>query len=114
MLLGISLVMGRNARGEAFAMRDSCPHRGMPLSAGRRPQFAQATGKGTPSNNSSPSPRRTLSPHQLESPRAELDSSSSSAASSSSIISVEMALRFSGRFKRRVAKSGPCSRFTVA
>jgi phenylpropionate dioxygenase-like ring-hydroxylating dioxygenase large terminal subunit len=35
MLLGIPLVMGRNARGEGFAVRDSCPHRGMPLSAGQ-------------------------------------------------------------------------------
>jgi len=35
MLLGIPLVIGRKAHGEAFAMRDSCPHRGMPLSAGQ-------------------------------------------------------------------------------
>ena len=35
MLLGNPLVLGRKAGGEAFAMRDSCPHRGMPLSAGQ-------------------------------------------------------------------------------
>jgi len=35
MLLGVPLVIGRDARGRAFALRDSCPHRGMPLSAGR-------------------------------------------------------------------------------
>jgi phenylpropionate dioxygenase-like ring-hydroxylating dioxygenase large terminal subunit len=34
-LLGIPLVLGRTAGGEAFAMRDTCPHRGMPLSYGR-------------------------------------------------------------------------------
>ncbi len=34
MLLGIPLVLGRDARGRAFALRDSCPHRGMPLSYG--------------------------------------------------------------------------------
>src|SRR5258708_5573013 len=34
MLLGIPLVVGRGADGRAFALRDSCPHRGMPLSAG--------------------------------------------------------------------------------
>jgi phenylpropionate dioxygenase-like ring-hydroxylating dioxygenase large terminal subunit len=34
MLLGIPLVVGRDARGAAFALRDSCPHRGMPLSCG--------------------------------------------------------------------------------
>ncbi|HEX5480988.1 MAG TPA: Rieske 2Fe-2S domain-containing protein [Terriglobia bacterium] len=35
MLLGEPLVIGRDAQGCAFAMRDSCPHRGMPLSCGR-------------------------------------------------------------------------------
>lgn len=35
MLLEVPLVLGRNAEGEAFAMRDSCPHRGIPLSYGR-------------------------------------------------------------------------------
>lgn len=35
MLLGIPLVVGRDARGNAFALRDSCPHRGMPLSFGQ-------------------------------------------------------------------------------
>jgi phenylpropionate dioxygenase-like ring-hydroxylating dioxygenase large terminal subunit len=34
MLLGIPLVVGRDAQGHPFAMRDSCPHRGMPLSYG--------------------------------------------------------------------------------
>ncbi|HTV54919.1 MAG TPA: Rieske 2Fe-2S domain-containing protein, partial [Terriglobia bacterium] len=35
MLLGVPLVIGRDAAGLPFAMRDSCPHRGMPLSKGR-------------------------------------------------------------------------------
>jgi phenylpropionate dioxygenase-like ring-hydroxylating dioxygenase large terminal subunit len=35
MLLGVPLVVGRDARGRAFALRDSCPHRGVPLSFGR-------------------------------------------------------------------------------
>src|SRR5271169_4301807 len=35
MLLGIPLVIGRDAHGGVFALRDSCPHRGMPLSAGQ-------------------------------------------------------------------------------
>jgi len=34
MLLGIPLVLGRKADGRLFAMRDSCPHRGIPLSYG--------------------------------------------------------------------------------
>lgn len=34
-LLGIPLVVGRDARGRAFALRDNCPHRGIPLSCGR-------------------------------------------------------------------------------
>ena len=34
MLLGIPLVLGRRADGRLFAMRDSCPHRGIPLSVG--------------------------------------------------------------------------------
>lgn len=34
MLLGIPLVLGRKRDGSAFAMRDSCPHRGIPLSYG--------------------------------------------------------------------------------
>ncbi len=33
-LLGIPLVLGRTAEGRYFAMRDSCPHRGIPLSYG--------------------------------------------------------------------------------
>lgn len=32
MLLEIPLVIGRDAQGRAFALRDACPHRGMPLS----------------------------------------------------------------------------------
>jgi phenylpropionate dioxygenase-like ring-hydroxylating dioxygenase large terminal subunit len=35
MLLGIPLVLGRKADGSLFALRDSCPHRGIPLSCGR-------------------------------------------------------------------------------
>ena len=35
MLLGVPLVVGRNSEGRAFALRDSCPHRGIPLSCGR-------------------------------------------------------------------------------
>ncbi len=34
MLLEVPLVLGRDAKGRAFALRDSCPHRGMPLSYG--------------------------------------------------------------------------------
>ncbi|HZB88613.1 MAG TPA: Rieske 2Fe-2S domain-containing protein [Terracidiphilus sp.] len=34
MLLGIPLVLGRRGDGCVFAMRDSCPHRGIPLSEG--------------------------------------------------------------------------------
>ena len=32
MLLEVPLVIGRDARGHTFALRDACPHRGMPLS----------------------------------------------------------------------------------
>ena len=35
MLLEIPLVIGRDAQGHAFALRDACPHRGMPLSHGQ-------------------------------------------------------------------------------
>jgi phenylpropionate dioxygenase-like ring-hydroxylating dioxygenase large terminal subunit len=34
MLLEVPLVVGRTSEGRPFAMRDSCPHRGMPLSYG--------------------------------------------------------------------------------
>jgi phenylpropionate dioxygenase-like ring-hydroxylating dioxygenase large terminal subunit len=34
MLLDIPLVLGRRKDGQTFAMRDSCPHRGIPLSVG--------------------------------------------------------------------------------
>lgn len=34
MLLEVPLVVGRTNEGKAFAMRDSCPHRGIPLSYG--------------------------------------------------------------------------------
>ena len=34
MLLDLPLVLGRKNSGEIFAMRDSCPHRGIPLSHG--------------------------------------------------------------------------------
>ena len=33
-LLGIPMVLGRKNDGTVFAMRDSCPHRGIPLSCG--------------------------------------------------------------------------------
>ena len=35
MLLEVPLVLGRTSEGQGFAMRDSCPHRGIPLSYGR-------------------------------------------------------------------------------
>jgi len=35
MLLEIRLVIGRDRQGKPFALRDACPHRGMPLSHGR-------------------------------------------------------------------------------
>jgi phenylpropionate dioxygenase-like ring-hydroxylating dioxygenase large terminal subunit len=35
MLLEVPLVLGRTDEGAAFAMRDACPHRGIPLSYGR-------------------------------------------------------------------------------
>jgi phenylpropionate dioxygenase-like ring-hydroxylating dioxygenase large terminal subunit len=35
MLLEIPLVIGRDRTGRAFALRDACPHRGMPLSCGK-------------------------------------------------------------------------------
>ena len=35
MLLGLPLVLGRDRSGDVFALRDSCPHRGMPFSYGR-------------------------------------------------------------------------------
>jgi phenylpropionate dioxygenase-like ring-hydroxylating dioxygenase large terminal subunit len=35
MLLGEPVALGRMKNGEAFALRDICPHRGVPLSAGR-------------------------------------------------------------------------------
>ncbi|HKN33772.1 MAG TPA: Rieske 2Fe-2S domain-containing protein [Terriglobales bacterium] len=34
MLLEMPLIIGRDAQGRAFALRDACPHRGMPLSCG--------------------------------------------------------------------------------
>jgi phenylpropionate dioxygenase-like ring-hydroxylating dioxygenase large terminal subunit len=34
MLLEVPLVLGRTSAGKSFAMRDSCPHRGIPLSYG--------------------------------------------------------------------------------
>src|SRR5580658_7585846 len=34
MLLGVPLLLGRKNDGKLFAMRDLCPHRGIPLSAG--------------------------------------------------------------------------------
>lgn len=35
LLLGEPLLLGRTGTGEAFALRDICPHRGVPLSAGK-------------------------------------------------------------------------------
>jgi len=35
MLLETPLVIGRDPQGKPFALRDACPHRGMPLSCGR-------------------------------------------------------------------------------
>ena len=35
MLLGEPVLLGRTKQGEAFAMRDICPHRAAPLSAGK-------------------------------------------------------------------------------
>ena len=35
MLLGEPVLVGRLKSGQAFALRDICPHRGVPLSAGR-------------------------------------------------------------------------------
>src|SRR5260370_35340391 len=35
MVLEAPLVLGRPAEGRAFAMRDSCPHAGLPLAYGR-------------------------------------------------------------------------------
>src|SRR6202142_4663222 len=35
MLLETPLVIGRDRQGKPFALRDACPHRGMPLSCGR-------------------------------------------------------------------------------
>lgn len=35
MLLGVPLLLGRTSDRKLFAMRDSCPHRGIPLSYGR-------------------------------------------------------------------------------
>ena len=34
LLMGIPMVLGRRSDGKLFAMRDSCPHRGIPLSCG--------------------------------------------------------------------------------
>lgn len=36
MILGEPVLLGRTAAGEAFAIRDVCPHRAVPLSAGRQ------------------------------------------------------------------------------
>src|ERR1700739_4473825 len=34
MLMGVPMVLGRKQDGALFAMRDNCPHRGIPLSCG--------------------------------------------------------------------------------
>ena len=33
-IMGVPLLLGRRADGKVFAMRDACPHRGIPLSCG--------------------------------------------------------------------------------
>ncbi|HMI67988.1 MAG TPA: Rieske 2Fe-2S domain-containing protein, partial [Cyclobacteriaceae bacterium] len=33
-ILGEKIVFGRDPSGQPFALRDNCPHRGVPLSAG--------------------------------------------------------------------------------
>src|SRR6478609_2572320 len=33
-ILGENIVFGRDENGKAFALRDNCPHRGVPLSEG--------------------------------------------------------------------------------
>jgi phenylpropionate dioxygenase-like ring-hydroxylating dioxygenase large terminal subunit len=35
MLLEVPLVLGRDRQGQPFALRDACPHRGMPLNGGK-------------------------------------------------------------------------------
>jgi len=35
MVLETPLALGRDRAGQAFALRDACPHRGMPLSCGK-------------------------------------------------------------------------------
>ncbi len=44
MLLEVPLVLGRTSEGKVFAMRDSCPHRGIPLSYGRLDEKARTGG----------------------------------------------------------------------
>src|ERR1035437_9814184 len=43
MLLGIPLVLGRTTAGRYFAMRDTCPHRGIPLSYGWFDEIGRAS-----------------------------------------------------------------------
>src|SRR5215813_13422316 len=43
LMLGAPILIGRDAAGAAFALRDLCPHRGMPLSAGRFDTHARCT-----------------------------------------------------------------------
>lgn len=40
MILGEPVLLGRTAKGDVLAMRDVCPHRAVPLSAGRQVQTA--------------------------------------------------------------------------
>src|SRR5690349_24558194 len=50
MLLEVPLVLGRTSDGRAFAMRDACPHRGIPLPLARLTGRAwNGTSPGCPS-----------------------------------------------------------------
>ena len=43
-LLGEPVLLGRDHDGKAFALRDLCPHRGVPLSAGRMKHIGNGLG----------------------------------------------------------------------
>src|SRR5258708_20436569 len=57
-LLGEPVLLGRSHKGELFALRDICPHRAAPLSAGRF--YPGASGAPT---GECPSPRWRCRPH---------------------------------------------------
>src|ERR1700758_1116685 len=44
-ILGEPVMLGRTRKGEVFALRDICPHRAAPLSAGRLVSDAKAGGE---------------------------------------------------------------------